>query len=239
MSQPARVEIPDHAPHILVVDDDRRLRELLARFLTQNGFRVTTAASAAEAQAKSESLVFDALVLDVMMPGENGFDYARRVRAESQVPILMLTARADPADRVSGLEIGADDYLAKPFETRELILRLSNILKRATPGDRVETQTSPEAIHFGPFVYRFDRGELRRDSDMIRITEREREILNILGQKAGGNVAREELAGASGANERTVDVQITRLRRKIEVDPANPVYLQTVRGIGYRLVLDQ
>jgi two-component system phosphate regulon response regulator OmpR len=239
MSQPARVEIPDHAPHILVVDDDRRLRELLARFLTQNGFRVTTAASAAEARAKSESLVFDALVLDVMMPGENGFDYARRVRAESQVPILMLTARADPADRVTGLEIGADDYLAKPFETRELILRLSNILKRAQPSERVEAQASPEAIHFGPFVYRCDRGELRRDAEVIRITEREREILNILGQKGGGNVAREELAGASGANERTVDVQITRLRRKIEVDPANPVYLQTVRGIGYRLVLDQ
>ena len=231
--------VPDEAPHILVVDDDRRLRELLARFLTQNGFRVTTAASAAEAQAKTESLVFDALVLDVMMPGENGFDYARRVRAESQVPILMLTARANPADRVTGLEIGADDYLAKPFETRELILRLSNILKRAQPVERVEVQASPETVHFGPFVYRFDRGELRRDDDVIRITDREREILNILGQKAGGNVARDELAGASGANERTVDVQITRLRKKIEVDPANPVYLQTVRGIGYRLVVDQ
>ncbi|HEX2725264.1 MAG TPA: response regulator [Beijerinckiaceae bacterium] len=239
MTQPARVEIPDHAPHILVVDDDRRLRELLARFLTQNGFRVTTAASAAEAQAKTGSLVFDALVLDVMMPGENGFDYARRVRAESQVPILMLTARANPADRVTGLEIGCDDYLAKPFETRELILRLSNILKRAQPVERVEPQGSPEAIHFGPFVYRFDRGELRRDDEVLRITDREREILNILGQKAGGNVAREELAGASGANERTVDVQITRLRKKIEVDPANPVFLQTVRGIGYRLVVDQ
>jgi two-component system, OmpR family, phosphate regulon response regulator OmpR len=239
MTQPARIEIPDHAPHILVVDDDRRLRELLARFLTQNGFRVTTAASAAEAQAKSESLVFDALVLDVMMPGENGFDYARRVRVDSQVPILMLTARADPADRVTGLEIGADDYLAKPFETRELILRLTNILKRAQPAERVEAQASPEAVHFGPFVYRFDRGELRRDDDVIRITDREREILNILCQKAGGHVAREELAGASGANERTVDVQITRLRKKIEVDPANPVYLQTVRGVGYRLVVDQ
>ena len=239
MTQPARIEIPDHAPHILVVDDDRRLRELLARFLTQNGFRVTTAASAAEAQAKSESLVFDALVLDVMMPGENGFDYARRVRVDSQVPILMLTARADPADRVTGLEIGADDYLAKPFETRELILRLTNILKRAQPAERVEAQASPEAVHFGPFVYRFDRGELRRDDDVIRITDREREILNILCQKASGHVAREELAGASGANERTVDVQITRLRKKIEVDPANPVYLQTVRGVGYRLVVDQ
>src|SRR5919107_877017 len=138
MSEPARIEIPDHAQHILVVDDDRRLRELLARFLTQHGYRVTTAASAAEAQAKSESLVFDALVLDVMMPGENGFDYARRLRAGSQVPILMLTALADAADRVTGLEIGVDDYLAKPFETRELILRLSNILKRANPSEPAE-----------------------------------------------------------------------------------------------------
>src|ERR671916_859704 len=138
VSEPARVDIPDHAPHVLVVDDDRRLRDLLARFLTQNGYRVTTAASAAEARAKSESLVFDALVLDVMMPGENGFDYARRIRAESRVPILMLTAQANPEDRVNGLEIGADDYLAKPFETRKLILRLSNILKRAVSKEPTE-----------------------------------------------------------------------------------------------------
>jgi two-component system, OmpR family, phosphate regulon response regulator OmpR len=239
MSDPARVDIPDHAPHILVVDDDRRLRELLARFLTQHGYRVTTAASAAEAQGKSESLVFDAIVLDVMMPGENGFDYARRVRKDSQVPILMLTAQANLEDRVNGLEIGADDYLAKPFATRELILRLSNILKRATPVEPVEAPVAPETIRFGPFAYRFDRGELRRDDEVIRITEREREILTVLGQKAGANVAREELAGTSGANERTVDVQITRLRRKIEVDPANPAFLQTVRGIGYRLLVDQ
>jgi two-component system phosphate regulon response regulator OmpR len=239
MSEPARIDLADHAHHILVVDDDRRLRELLARFLTQNGFRVTTAASAAEAQAMSESLVFDAVVLDVMMPGENGFDYARRVRKDSQVPILMLTAQADPADRVTGLEIGADDYLAKPFETRELILRLSNILKRATPSQPAEAPAAVEAIRFGPFTYRFDRGELRRDEEVIRITDREREILNILGQSPGGNVAREDLAGGSGANERTVDVQINRLRRKIEVDPANPVYLQTVRGVGYRLLVDQ
>ena len=151
----------------------------------------------------------------------------------------MLTAQADAAHRVKGNEIGADDYLAKPFETRELILRLSNILKRATPAEAAEAPASPETIRFGPFVYRFDRGELRRDDDVIRITDREREILNILGQKAGANVAREDLAGASGANERTVDVQITRLRRKIEADPANPVYLQTVRGIGYRLLTEQ
>jgi two-component system, OmpR family, phosphate regulon response regulator OmpR len=235
----ARHEIPDHAPHVLVVDDDRRLRELLSRFLAEHGYRVTTAASAAEARAKSESFLFDALVLDVMMPGENGFDLARRVRSASSVPILMLTARSETADRVTGLEIGADDYLPKPFEPRELILRLGNILKRAAPVQGKVTPAAPELIRFGPFSFRLDRGELRRDAELIRITDREREILTILGHRAGGNVAREELAGGGGgANERTVDVQINRLRRKIEVDPANPVFLQTVRSVGYRLVLD-
>ena len=239
MSIPARVDIPDHAPHVLVVDDDRRLRDLLARFLGEHGYRVTTAASAAEARAKSESFVFDALVLDVMMPGESGFDFARRIRTESRVPILMLTARADPADRVKGLEIGADDYLPKPFEPRELILRLGNILRRA-PETPAAAPSPAEPIRFGPFAIRLDRGELRRDGELIRITEREREILTILGHRPSDNVPREELAGGNGggANERTVDVQINRLRRKIEVDPANPMYLQTVRGVGYRLVVD-
>jgi two-component system phosphate regulon response regulator OmpR len=237
-TEAARVDIPDHAPHVLVVDDDRRLRDLLARFLVEHGYRVTTAASAAEARGKSESLVFDALVLDVMMPGETGFDYARTIRRTSQVPILMLTARANAADRVTGLEIGADDYLPKPFEPRELILRLANILRRSLPTASADPDT-PEAIRFGPFAFRFDRGELRREDDLVRITEREREILTILGGRAGGNVARDELTVGGGANERTVDVQINRLRRKIEVDPANPVFLQTVRGIGYRLVIDR
>jgi two-component system phosphate regulon response regulator OmpR len=235
-----RIDIPDHAPHVLVVDDDRRLRDLLARFLTESGYRVTTAASAAEARAKAENFVFDALVLDVMMPGETGFDYARSLRLTSQVPILMLTARADTADRVTGLEIGADDYLPKPFEPRELLLRLGNILKRTTPSANPGNGDVPDTIHFGSFSYRFDRGELRREDDVVRITEREREILTILGSRAGDNVPREELAGSGvAANERTVDVQINRLRRKIEVDPANPIFLQTVRGIGYRLVIDR
>jgi two-component system phosphate regulon response regulator OmpR len=240
VTESARIDIPDTAPHILVVDDDRRLRELLARFLTEHGFRVTTAASAADARAKSENFVFDALVLDVMMPGETGFDYARSIRRTSQVPILMLTARSDTADRVTGLEIGADDYLPKPFEPRELILRLGNVLKRMSRPVAAVEETAPEAIRFGPFSYRFDRGELRQDDDVVRITEREREILTILGSRAGANVPREELAGTGlAANERTVDVQINRLRRKIEVDPANPVFLQTVRGVGYRLVVDR
>jgi len=235
-----RIDIPDHAPHVLVVDDDRRLRDLLTRFLSENGYRVTAAASAAEARSIAESFVFDALVLDVMMPGESGFDYARSIRMTSQVPILMLTARADTSDRVTGLEIGADDYLPKPFEPRELLLRLGNILKRAQPAAGTPSGDVPEVIRFGPFSYRFDRGELRRGDEVVRITEREREILTILGSATGDNVPREALAGnGAAANERTVDVQINRLRRKIEDDPANPIFLQTVRGIGYRLVIDR
>jgi two-component system phosphate regulon response regulator OmpR len=180
------------------------------------------------------------MVLDVMMPGETGFDYARRVRETSRVPILMLTARADAADRITGLEIGADDYLPKPFDPRELILRLGNILRRAEPREAAAREAPPDAVRFGPFTFRFDRGELRHEEDVVRITEREREILTILGARAGGNVPREDLSGGgSAANERTVDVQINRLRRKIEIDPANPVFLQTVRGIGYRLVVDR
>jgi two-component system phosphate regulon response regulator OmpR len=239
MSAELRPELPDHAPHVLVVDDDRRLRELLSRFLSRNGYRVTTAASAAEARAKTESVLFDALVLDVMMPGENGFEYMRRVRVHSNVPILMLTAQADASDRIQGLEIGADDYLTKPFETRELLLRLGNILKRQAVPSEPAPVSAPESVRFGPFTFRLDRGELRRDEEAIRITEREREILTILGHRAGQEVSREELAGGGqGNNERTIDVQINRLRRKIEQDPANPLLLQTVRGIGYRLVVD-
>lgn len=232
----ARAELSDQAPHVLVVDDDRRVRELLARFLYEQGFRVTSAANVAEARAKAQSLVFDALVLDVMMPGESGFDYARQVRETSRVPILMLTARSNPNDRVMGLEIGADDYLPKPFEPRELILRLTNIINRSGGPRR---SVEGDVVTFGPFSYRIDRGELRRDDEMIRITEREREILTILAGARGGNVEREALAGPGGAaGERTIDVQINRLRRKTEVDPANPIFLQTVRGVGYRLAVD-
>lgn len=245
MSAP-RTEPPDHAPHVLVVDDDRRLRDLLSRFLGERGYRITTAASAPEARAKSESVVFDVIVLDVMMPGETGFEFMRRLRKEgSRIPILMLTAQAEPNDRIRGLEIGADDYLSKPFEPRELILRLANILKRVVQPE-AETKAVPDEVRFGPFAFRFERGELRRGGEIIRITEREREILALLGQRGGGEVSREELSGGGTAaigpagpiGERAVDVQMNRLRRKIELDPANPSFLQTVRGVGYRLVVD-
>jgi two-component system, OmpR family, phosphate regulon response regulator OmpR len=224
---------PDDAPHLLVVDDDRRIRALLLRFLVGEGYRVTAAATSREARAKLESLSFDLLILDVMMPGENGFDFARAIRAGSGVPILMLTARDEKESRIKGLEIGADDYLAKPFEPRELSLRIASILRRARP----PSAAPPESVRFGPFVFHLARGELRRGEEAIRLTDREREMLRILAVSVGEAVPRQALAGNGEAvSERTVDVQVNRLRRKIERDPANPLLVQTVRGLGYRLV---
>jgi two-component system phosphate regulon response regulator OmpR len=229
--------LPDDAPHILVVDDDRRIRALLQRYLAEHGYRVSTAGNAREARARLEGLVFDALVLDVMMPGESGFDLARAIRAEKTTPILMLTARADAADRVTGLEIGADDYLPKPFEPRELLLRLGNILKRAPSA--APARATPEVVRFGPFVFRIDRGELSRGEEIVRLTDRERDMLRVLATAFGEVVPRDDLAGGAGAvAERTIDVQVNRLRRKIEVDPGNPRWLATVRGQGYRLIVD-
>jgi two-component system phosphate regulon response regulator OmpR len=165
----------DDAPHLLVVDDDRRIRALLSRFLLGEGYRVSTADTAAEARAKLAGLKFDLLILDVMMPGESGFDFARTIRASSAVPILMLTARDEAESRIMGLEIGADDYLAKPFEPRELSLRVANILKRARP-----PRAQPaESVRFGPFVFHLARGELRRGEEVIRLTDREREMLRV------------------------------------------------------------
>ncbi len=226
--------LPDNAPHLLVVDDDRRIRDLLSRFLAGEGYRVTTAETAPDARAKLKNLSFDLLVLDVMMPGESGFDLAKAIRGTSNVPILMLTARDAAESRIQGLEIGADDYLSKPFEPRELALRIANILKRAQPA-----ATPPvESVRFGPFVYHLARGELRRGEEIIRLTDREREMLRILAATPGETVSRLAFAGNGGSvSERAVDVQVNRLRRKIERNPANPLFVQTVRGIGYRLVI--
>jgi two-component system phosphate regulon response regulator OmpR len=226
--------LPDDAPHLLVVDDDRRIRDLLSRYLTDHGYRITTAESAADARARMKGLTFDLLVLDVMMPGESGFDLAKHVRTESDVPILMLTARAEPANRIVGLEIGADDYLPKPFEPRELLLRLSNILKRTQP----PPPRAVEQVRFGEFLFHLARGELRKGPEIVRLTDRERDMLRILAEVPGDTVDRQKLAGPGTAlNERTVDVQVNRLRRKVEIDPANPLFIQTVRGTGYRLVV--
>ena len=221
----------DNAPHILVVDDDQRIRDLLARFLQENGFRVTTAENSAAARANMRGLSFDLLVLDVMMPGETGMELAEALRKDHDIPILMLTARAEPEQRIKGLEIGVDDYLAKPFEPRELLLRLQNILSRSK-----RILTPQDVVRIGTFTFHIGRGELKRKGETVRLTERERDLLRQFAERPGTPISRLELAkqGTDGS-ERAVDVQINRLRRKIEADPGNPVYLQTVRGKGYIL----
>jgi two-component system phosphate regulon response regulator OmpR len=244
MSEAASQALPpipaDDAAHLLVVDDDRRIRVLLQRYLAERGYRVTTAANAEEAAACLKNFSFDLIILDVMMPGENGFDFAARVRADvsdvAQVPILMLTARAETEDRIMGFETGVDDFLAKPFEPRELSLRVASILRRAQ-----QPAVAPQSpiVRFGVFSFDPQRGELRQGDELVRLTERERDMLRLLAEHAAETVTREALAGPGVAgNERTVDVQVNRLRRKIERDPANPLHLQTVRGIGYRLLVD-
>jgi two-component system phosphate regulon response regulator OmpR len=219
-------------PHLLVVDDDTRLRELLRRYLADNGFRVTAAEDAADARAKLAAFAFDLVVLDVMMPGENGLLLTRALRREYRVPVLLLTAMAEPEDRVNGLEQGADDYLSKPFEPRELVLRIRNLLQRR-PSDEAESRE----IRFGGCRFDLVRGELYRGGEPVHLTAAETALLSALAQRAPQPVAREELALSAqfSGNVRNVDVQMTRLRRKIERDPRFPRYLQTVRGTGYAL----
>lgn len=225
----------DDLPHLLVVDDDRRIRNLLQTFLMENGFRISAAASAAEAREKMRIMYFDLVVLDIMMPGEDGLSLTQSLREEGNpVPVLMLSALAEPSDRIAGLERGSDDYLTKPFEPRELLLRIRGLLRRQEQPARVKTE-----VAFGPFVFHMQRGELRKNAEPVRLTSREREFLRTLAANAGTPVSRGDLA-AEGSEEgaRSVDVQMTRLRQKIEDDPSNPIYLQTVRGAGYVLHVD-
>ncbi len=225
----------DDAPHLLVVDDDTRIRSLLARFLTENGFRITMASTAEEARRKLESLEFDLIILDVMMPGETGVELTKSLREEKDVPILMLTALSETDSRIEGLEAGADDYLPKPFDPRELILRVNNILRRGGPA----TTPKLEQIVFGPYTFQIARRELKRSGEALKLTDREQEIMTIFAQRPGETIPRHELVGDDvDVGERTIDVQINRLRRKIERDPSNPVWLQTVRGVGYRLSVE-
>lgn len=231
--------LADTVPHILVVDDDRRLRELLTRYLGDHGFRVTNARDANEARAAMQIFAFDGIVLDVMMPGENGFEFARDVRKTLDVPILMLTALSETDDRVRGLETGVDDYLTKPFEPRELLLRINNMMRRVAAASAIEkAPTLPTSVSFGSMNFHLERRELRESGALVRLTDRERELLFILASRLGDVVPRDDISLGDQANERTIDVQINRLRRKIESDPANPSHLQTVRGIGYRLLID-
>lgn len=221
--------------HILVVDDDKRICALLQRYLTENGFLVSAAASAAEAEGLMGSLTFDLMILDVMMPGEDGLSFTKRMRQSSDVPILLLTARGEPEDRIAGLERGADDYLAKPFEPRELLLRVNTILRRARA-----PEPQKRIVHLGACRFDSERGELWRGDKLVKLTSAEVGLLRIFAAAPGVNFSRSDLSAKIGAVlERTVDVQITRLRRKIEADPRLPIYLQTVRGVGYVLAPDR
>jgi two-component system phosphate regulon response regulator OmpR len=222
-----------NAPHILVVDDDSRLRELLRRYLSENSFTVSVAGDAAEARKLLAGITFDLIVMDVMMPGESGFSLTESVRRENGTPILLLTARSEVEDRITGLERGADDYLVKPFEPRELLLRISTILRRTTPAPAAEMSR----VQMGECVFDAERGELWRRKELVRLTTIEESLLRTLAMHAGRTISRDELIRQSAieGGARTVDVQVTRLRRKIERDPRMPRFLQTVRGKGYML----
>ncbi len=226
----------DAQPHLLVVDDDQRLRDLLRRYLTGEGFRVTLAADAEEAEAKSEAMVFDLLVLDIMLPGASGLELTQRLREQGGTPILLLSAKGEPDDRIAGLTAGADDYLAKPFEPRELVLRINAILRRARPA---AAAPAGARVTFGAFAFDLGREELTRGGEFVYLTEAETQMLAQLARQAGQPLTREALAaGTLADNLRSVDVQMTRLRKKIEADPRFPRWLQTVRGTGYVLLAE-
>ena len=235
---------PDIGAHLLIVDDDERIRGLLQKFLIRHGFMATTARDAAHARRLLSGLAFDLIVLDVMMPGEDGLSLCRDIRAQNATPILLLTARGDTGDRISGLEAGADDYLAKPFEPKELLLRINAVLRRV-PKPAAEPDL-PQVLHLGPIRYDLDRGEMWQGADPVRLTATEAALMRIFTGGPHKPFTRAELVtllnrdkiGAEQVQERAVDVQITRLRRKIEPDPKQPRYLQTVRGAGYMLAPD-
>ncbi|MBK5933972.1 two-component system phosphate regulon response regulator OmpR [Rhodovulum imhoffii] len=229
------------ASHLLVVDDDSRIRELLQKFLVRHGFWVSAARDAPHARRLLAGLEFDLIVLDVMMPGEDGISLTQALREDISTPILLLTARGETEDRIRGLEAGADDYLPKPFEPKELLLRINAILRRQ-PQPAPE-DTAPKVLHLGRVRYDVTRGELWHGSDLIRLTATEMQLMRIFSAAPNTPVNRTRLVedlGRDGgqAQERAVDVQITRLRRKIEADPKQPRYLQTVRGAGYMLAPD-
>ncbi len=231
----------DVAPHLLIVDDDERIRGLLQKYLMRNGFLVSAARDAAHARRLLSGLEFDLIMMDVMMPGEDGVTLTRSLRSELTTPILLLTARGETEDRIAGLEAGADDYLAKPFEPKELLLRINAILRRMP--EVVSLDTGPKVLMLGPIRYDIDRGEMWEGDHLIRLTATESQLMKIFAARPNEAISRTKLVEDLGrdrgqAQERAVDVQITRLRRKIEADPKQPRYLQTVRGAGYMLAPD-
>ncbi len=224
--------------HLLIVDDDERIRGLLQKFLMRSGFLVSTARDAAHARRVLSGLEFDLIVLDVMMPGEDGMALCRDLRKTIATPIMLLTAKGETDDRITGLEAGADDYLAKPFEPKELLLRINAILRRVPNAEPAVVR--PKVLNMGPVRYDIERGEMWQGDQLVRLTATESQLMRIFSNVPGEAVTRaqlvEELSRSGGqTQERAVDVQITRLRRKIEVDPKQPRYLQTVRGAGYML----
>ena len=230
MNQSAPQSAPHTKPHILVVDDDDRLRALLQRYLSEHGFAVNVADSAEQAAQAMQSFHFDAMVLDIMMPGKDGLTMARELDGQD-IPILILSAKGEPEDRIVGLEAGVDDYLTKPFEPEELVLRIKSLLKRAARQREVSS-----ICHFGAFAFDPDSRMLARGDDNIDLTSTEVELLAILVNQRGRAISREELAQKCRLNsERNVDIHITRLRKKIEADPSKPVFIKTIRNIGYGL----
>ena len=226
--------------HLLIVDDDERIRGLLQKFLARHGFWVTAARDGAHARRLLAGLEFDLIVMDVMMPGEDGVSLTRDLRTSMDTPILLLTAKGETADRIAGLEAGADDYMTKPFEPRELLLRINAILRRAPAPSLADK--APKVLHLGTVRYDIDRGEMWKGEAPVRLTATEAALMRIFAAQPGEPISRAKLVEDlgrggpdGGAQERAVDVQITRLRRKFEVDPKQPRYLQTVRGAGYML----
>lgn len=227
--------------HLLIVDDDERIRGLLQKFLMRNGFLVTAAREARHARRILSGLEFDLIVLDVMMPGEDGIGFTKSLREEISTPILLLTAKGETDDRIAGLEAGADDYLSKPFEPKELLLRINAILRRVPAV--TATEETPKFLQLGPIRYDVERGEMWRGQNLVRLTATESQLIKFFSSCPGEAVSRARLVEGLGRDrgqtqERAVDVQITRLRRKLEADPKQPCYLQTVRGAGYMLVPD-
>lgn len=231
----------DPAPHLLIVDDDERIRDLLRKFLARHGFLVSVARDADHARRILSGLEFDLIVMDVMMPGEDGVSLTKGLRETLDTPILLLTAKGETEDRIHGLEAGADDYLAKPFEPKELLLRINAILRRMPEPE--QEHAAPKVLSMGPVRFDIERSELMKGEDMIRLTATEVQLMRIFAENLREPVSRAKLVEDLGrdkgqAQERAVDVQITRLRRKIEADPKQPRYLQTVRGEGYMLAPD-